>query len=79
MQLPAGVAQLVEHFSRKEGVPGSSPGVGFLSEPNTLPFRVAFRGSVRWKKWKRLHALGFSMGGKDMNLHAEPKQALRAD
>src|SRR4051812_39655644 len=25
---PAGVAQLVEHFIRNEGVPGSSPGVG---------------------------------------------------
>ena len=28
---PADVAQLVEHFTRNEGVPGSSPGVGFLS------------------------------------------------
>lgn len=28
---PADVAQLVEHHSRKVGVPGSSPGVGFLS------------------------------------------------
>jgi hypothetical protein len=27
---PADVAQLVEHFTRNEGVPGSSPGVGFL-------------------------------------------------
>ena len=26
---PADVAQLVEHFTRNEGVPGSSPGVGF--------------------------------------------------
>jgi hypothetical protein len=25
----ADVAQLVEHFTRNEGVPGSSPGVGF--------------------------------------------------
>ncbi len=25
---PAGVAQLVEHFTRNEGVPGSNPGVG---------------------------------------------------
>src|SRR4051794_24955801 len=25
---PADVAQLVEHFTRNEGVPGSSPGVG---------------------------------------------------
>jgi predicted RNase H-like HicB family nuclease len=28
MTRPAGVAQLVEHFIRNEGVPGSSPGVG---------------------------------------------------
>jgi hypothetical protein len=27
--LSADVAQLVEHFTRNEGVPGSSPGVGF--------------------------------------------------
>ena len=27
----ADVAQLVEHFTRNEGVPGSSPGVGFLA------------------------------------------------
>src|SRR3954451_12231478 len=27
----ADVAQLVEHFTRNEGVPGSSPGVGFAS------------------------------------------------
>jgi nucleotide-binding universal stress UspA family protein len=26
--VPADVAQLVEHFTRNEGVPGSSPGVG---------------------------------------------------
>jgi hypothetical protein len=26
----ADVAQLVEHFTRNEGVPGSSPGVGFI-------------------------------------------------
>jgi hypothetical protein len=32
LRLPASgadVAQLVEHFTRNEGVPGSSPGVGF--------------------------------------------------
>ena len=28
----ADVAQLVEHFTRNEGVPGSSPGVGFDAE-----------------------------------------------
>ena len=30
---PADVAQLVEHFTRNEGVPGSSPGVGFPAKP----------------------------------------------
>jgi hypothetical protein len=30
---PADVAQLVEHFTRNEGVPGSSPGVGFVETP----------------------------------------------
>ena len=29
----ADVAQLVEHFTRNEGVPGSSPGVGFYDMP----------------------------------------------
>jgi RNA polymerase sigma factor (sigma-70 family) len=29
----ADVAQLVEHFTRNEGVPGSSPGVGFMENP----------------------------------------------
>jgi hypothetical protein len=29
----ADVAQLVEHFTRNEGVPGSSPGVGSLGKP----------------------------------------------
>src|SRR5439155_8760864 len=32
---PADVAQLVEHFTRNEGVPGSSPGVG-LVEPGEI-------------------------------------------
>jgi hypothetical protein len=31
MGLPADVAQLVEHFTRNEGVPGSSPGVGSVN------------------------------------------------
>jgi hypothetical protein len=36
----ADVAQLVEHFTRNEGVPGSSPGVGFLGVPrNALVVR----------------------------------------
>ena len=30
---PADVAQLVEHFTRNEGVPGSSPGVGLGASP----------------------------------------------
>jgi hypothetical protein len=33
MTAPADVAQLVEHFTRNEGVPGSSPGVGFAVRP----------------------------------------------
>src|SRR5207248_4822776 len=32
---PADVAQLVEHFTRNEGVPGSSPGVGFAGQCRT--------------------------------------------
>src|SRR5690349_8951291 len=38
MGRPADVAQLVEHFTRNEGVPGSSPGVGFLT---AIPFVTA--------------------------------------
>jgi hypothetical protein len=37
---PADVAQLVEHFTRNEGVPGSSPGVGFLNQ--AICSRMAF-------------------------------------
>src|SRR5216684_3109275 len=38
---PADVAQLVEHFTRNEGVPGSSPGVGFQPCPaNWEPART---------------------------------------
>ncbi len=33
MPRPADVAQLVEHFTRNEGVPGSSPGVGSPQRP----------------------------------------------
>src|SRR4249919_1601643 len=33
----ADVAQLVEHFTRNEGVPGSSPGVGFFVRIGFLP------------------------------------------
>ncbi len=32
---PADVAQLVEHFTRNEGVPGSNPGVGFPATPGS--------------------------------------------
>jgi hypothetical protein len=35
----ADVAQLVEHFTRNEGVPGSSPGVGSGQVPVFAPFR----------------------------------------
>jgi len=55
---PADVAQLVEHFTRNEGVPGSSPGVGF--EGNTckcggfvlsrLP-RCVVGGNTRGNRW----------------------------
>jgi hypothetical protein len=44
---PADVAQLVEHFTRNEGVPGSNPGVGSGSKPrkNGLPrLIILFRG-----------------------------------
>ena len=37
----ADVAQLVEHFTRNEGVPGSSPGVGLDSRKATSPLLVA--------------------------------------
>ena len=33
---PADVAQLVEHFTRNEGVPGSSPGVGFRFQADSM-------------------------------------------
>jgi hypothetical protein len=54
----ADVAQLVEHFTRNEGVPGSSPGVGLkalqigqtllrlIGSPTTSPLvKVAYRFS----------------------------------
>ena len=37
---PADVAQLVEHFTRNEGVPGSSPGVGLGKWPQIGHFLV---------------------------------------
>src|SRR3954452_3465917 len=36
----ADVAQLVEHFTRNEGVPGSSPGVGSEKVPHSGAFCV---------------------------------------
>ena len=39
----ADVAQLVEHFTRNEGVPGSIPGVGF---PKALVIRVFYASSA---------------------------------
>src|SRR5213075_2533235 len=44
----ADVAQLVEHFTRNEGVPGSSPGVGFAFERGfrTLRIRLAHPSRV---------------------------------
>jgi hypothetical protein len=38
---PADVAQLVEHFTRNEGVPGSSPGVGSLALQELWPQSLA--------------------------------------
>jgi len=37
----ADVAQLVEHFTRNEGVPGSSPGVGSRKAPENRGFSVS--------------------------------------
>ena len=36
----ADVAQLVEHFTRNEGVPGSSPGVGFAADLQGFGLRL---------------------------------------
>src|SRR5258708_7092475 len=43
----ADVAQLVEHFTRNEGVPGSSPGVGSHKIPGNGDFFVAIGGMLR--------------------------------
>ena len=59
----ADVAQLVEHFTRNEGVPGSSPGVGLrkpsaavreLSQQSGMPVEYSFqhhprRGQMRFE------------------------------
>jgi hypothetical protein len=44
----ADVAQLVEHFTRNEGVPGSNPGVGFSEVPaiRAVFVRLMFVSSV---------------------------------
>jgi hypothetical protein len=42
---PADVAQLVEHFTRNEGVPGSSPGVGFRRLAGIFQPQQRFLGS----------------------------------
>jgi hypothetical protein len=44
---PADVAQLVEHFTRNEGVPGSSPGVG-LALGAGLNTKEAPSAGPRW-------------------------------
>jgi hypothetical protein len=52
----ADVAQLVEHFTRNEGVPGSSPGVGFGRKYLKLGgFLTSGRppDRSRWRLWKR--------------------------
>jgi hypothetical protein len=56
MTAPADVAQLVEHFTRNEGVPGSSPGVGFANSLQTSAFsglRSRRRRSTppRWQRF----------------------------
>ena len=47
----ADVAQLVEHFTRNEGVPGSNPGVG--SEMNYLRIGVFCGRPLKSRFWPR--------------------------
>src|SRR5215207_9526706 len=54
----ADVAQLVEHFTRNEGVPGSSPGVGSSKAP-LRSGAFCFSGAVR--KW-RADPTGYQTG-----------------
>src|SRR6266508_7009853 len=49
----ADVAQLVEHFTRNEGVPGSSPGVGLLGFAGVLSGLVRGRALESLKKGTR--------------------------
>ncbi len=44
---PADVAQLVEHFTRNEGVPGSNPGVGFKERPGKRPLSFPARSASK--------------------------------
>ena len=44
----ADVAQLVEHFTRNEGVPGSSPGVGLVTNC-LLKSRFRLSGDTDWE------------------------------
>ena len=54
----ADVAQLVEHFTRNEGVPGSNPGVGSRKSPAQAGLALA-----RWcARSARLMALGHLLG-----------------
>jgi hypothetical protein len=61
----ADVAQLVEHFTRNEGVPGSSPGVGFKDPLETAGFFVAASklDPSAWlqncRSWLQSRLLGF--------------------
>ena len=40
MTTNAGIAQLVEHFTRNEGVVGSSPISGFFVYPNLFDVKI---------------------------------------
>ena len=44
----ADVAQLVEHFTRNEGVPGSSPGVGLGEKTGKAPETRAIPIPLEW-------------------------------
>src|SRR5829696_2885302 len=64
---PADVAQLVEHFTRNEGVPGSNPGVGSDLRPCCGgAFGVLggwARQSPRWVGVTQGVTLGLRLGG----------------
>ena len=50
----ADVAQLVEHFTRNEGVPGSSPGVGSRESPANGQVFVMMVMGVRSRNWSQI-------------------------